>query len=219
MKYAISKPNMIQIAFENSHFIAVDKPSEWLSVPSRMGAKDSRNTLGTILQKQLSKQIYPVHRLDFEVSGLMLFALSSEAHKDSQKWFEDKSLQKIYYALTENPQNQQLHPQQEFLWESKILRGKKRAYEHELGKQALTRALVMDSNNPLKWQLEPLTGRSHQLRFELYKRGFPILGDTLYSSQKIFSPGIALRAVKLVFPIEIQKKWSLPEKIEVASLI
>lgn len=209
---------MVKIAFENPYFIAVDKPSEWLSVPSRMGAADSRNTLGTILQKQLGQQIYPIHRLDFEVSGLMLFALTPDSHRDSQKWFEDKSIQKIYHALTENPQDQHLHPHQEFLWQSKILRGKKRAYEHELGKEALTKAKFIGSDKHLLWHLEPLTGRSHQLRFELYKRGFPILGDALYGAQTVFSPGIALRAVKLIFPIEFQKKWSLPDKIEVTSL-
>lgn len=208
---------MIQIAYQNQHFIAVDKPLNWLSVPSRMGERDARNTLGTFLQNEvLKKQIYPVHRLDFEVSGVILFALSKEAHKDSQLWFEDKSMIKIYEASTENPHKIQLHPEQQFLWKSTILRGKKRAYEHETGKLAITKAIVL-TTMPLKWELQPVTGRSHQLRFELSKQGYPICGDTLYGAKPLDTPGISLRAVRLTFPLEIQKKWSLPQKIEVPS--
>lgn len=208
---------MIQIAYQNQDFIAVDKPSNWLSVPSRLGADDVRNTLGTFLQNQvLKKQIYPVHRLDYEVSGLILFALTKEAHKDCQIWFEDKSISKVYEALTENPQNSQLHPQQEFLWQSLLLRGKKRAYEHHAGKTAITKASVL-SVKPLKWELQPITGRSHQLRFELSKQGYPICGDSLYGAKTPYENGISLRAIRIVFPLDIQKKWSLPEKIQVSS--
>ncbi len=209
---------MPTIIFQNEHFVAVDKPSGWLSVPARMGTEDKRPVVGIELQKTF-KKIYPVHRLDFEVSGVILYALEAKAHKDSQKWFEEKSVQKIYHALTENPQNKQLSPHQNFLWTSKILRGKKRAYDHELGKEALTEAQFLElTGSQLKWELKPLTGRSHQLRYEMTKQGFPILGDTLYGSQTAYTPGIALRAVELYFPQEIQSQWNLPNQIKVPSL-
>ena len=58
------------VLFENENFIAVDKKSGVLSVPSRMGKEDPRPVLGLELQETLKKQIFPVHRLDFEVSGM-----------------------------------------------------------------------------------------------------------------------------------------------------
>jgi tRNA pseudouridine32 synthase/23S rRNA pseudouridine746 synthase len=52
----------------------------------------------------------------------------------------------------------------------------------------------------LKWKLEPITGRSHQLRFEMAKHGFPIDGDALYGSKREYPrPGIALRASEIHF--------------------
>lgn len=209
---------MISIVFKNNHFIAVDKPALWLSVPSRQGKQETRKVLGTTLQNDiLKKQIYPVHRLDYEVSGIILFALTKEAHKDSQSWFEDKKVQKIYTALTQNLTHKHLEEKSEFLWKSKILRGKKRAYDHPQGKPSETFARVL-TPHPLKWHLEPWTGRSHQLRYELSKNGYPIIGDTLYGSSVQYENGIALRAQHIHFPKEISEKWQLPNNLSVCTL-
>ncbi len=83
-------------------------------------------------------------------------------------------------------------------WQSLLLRGKKRAYVHAAGKEAVTVAtpLVIDGGRVL-WRLCPQTGRPHQLRVELSRRGCPILGDSLYGSTLAWGQGIALRAVEL----------------------
>lgn len=186
--------------FENEHLVIVDKPAMVLSVPSRMGADDARPCLGTYLQELLKIQIFPVHRLDFEVSGLVIFAKTAQAHREMNLWFENKLVQKTYVALSEGKIDG-LVINQMMEWKALVLRGKKRAYESPHGKPSLTHAYFLGmSGHYLKWKLEPITGRSHQLRFDLFRHGFPIVGDELYGAISRFNlSGIALRSLKINF--------------------
>lgn len=207
---------MIRIVFENTHFVICDKDAGVLSTPSRMGAEDERNVLGTALQKQLGIQIYPVHRLDFEVSGIVMYAKSADAHRKANAWFEHKTVSKTYRALTtsqdyshipanvKNPRQKfAISEGQNFEWKSRILRGKRRAFESPEGKDSLTMAQYLGLNEQgyLQWDLQPVTGRSHQLRFDLSRHGFPIVGDTLYGSKEAWrgADAIALRAYQIDF--------------------
>ncbi len=82
-----------------------------------------------------------------------------------------------------------------------LLRGKRRAYLHPAGKLAITDVkLVSATKQMLCFELKPRTGRPHQLRVELARRGCPIIGDSLYGSQiQAEQAGIALCAVSLGF--------------------
>jgi tRNA pseudouridine32 synthase/23S rRNA pseudouridine746 synthase len=64
----------MKIHFQNEAFVILDKDSGVLSVPSRFPDRDERLVAGLELEKLLSKQVFPVHRLDCEVSGILLFA-------------------------------------------------------------------------------------------------------------------------------------------------
>ncbi|MBC7419530.1 MAG: RNA pseudouridine synthase [Bdellovibrio sp.] len=219
---------MIKIAFQNKDFVVCDKPAQVLSVPGREKL-DVRPCLGLLLQKELKTQIYPVHRLDFEVSGLIMYALSSQAHKVSQRWFEKKEIQKKYVAVTSLqkflhwpegiPTDRRVIStdfDQVFNWKTRILRGKKRSFESDQGDWAETKAILKKADkNQIQWQLYPITGRSHQLRLELSRHGFPIHGDELYgSSVKYAKPGIALRAYQIDM-LHISDRLGLPQTIEV----
>ena len=222
--------------FQNEHFVVLDKPPMVLTVPDRH--QSDRPCLGLELQNELKTQIFPVHRLDFEVSGLVLFALHEKAHKASQEWFQKKLIQKKYIAWTFKqdfnhwPENIQTHRdsilpenKNQFLWKTQILRGKKRSYESKQGEWAETKARIVDfKNDVIQWELFPLTGKPHQLRLELSRRGFPILGDVLYGSESAVNEwgwsqkqGIALRAIELnmnEIPLLMKKQWQLPEMIK-----
>ncbi|MFM6929075.1 MAG: pseudouridine synthase, partial [Bdellovibrio sp.] len=191
---------------------------------------------GTTLQKQLGIQIYPVHRLDFEVSGLVLYAKNPEAHRKANAWFEKKEVQKTYRALTssqgydhipENVSNARqkisLNPGDSFTWTARVLRGKRRAFESNQGKESVTLAKFLGLNlaKQLMWDLNPVTGRSHQLRFDLSRHGFPIIGDTLYGSKVPWQgvDSIALRSYAIDFSkAPLAKDLGLPEKIEIPAL-
>lgn len=196
----------VDLPFANEHFVAVDKPADWLSVPSRLGEREQRPCLGTTLEAELGVRLWPVHRLDAEVTGLILFAKNAAAHRQASGWFEQRTVDKSYEAWTEGAPPAATG---EALWRSCLLRGKKRAYESPHGKPAETLARCLgqvpgaDGQAALRWELKPLTGRAHQLRFELARHGHPILGDALYGATRPFrhgaGHGIALRCVRLDF--------------------
>lgn len=226
---------MFKEIFRNENFIVCDKAAEVLSVPARE-KNDARLCLGLELQKQLNTQIFPVHRLDFEVSGLIIYALNAKSHQQAQNWFLKKQIQKNYVAITSLqdfshwPENVKTDRalldlslsenstcQNKFIWKTQIQRGKRRSFESPRGEWAETRASVasVDAQASVIWDLFPITGKPHQLRFELSRRGFPIWGDKLYGSQIAWRhAGIALKAYALDLA-KIPNRLGLPERIQI----
>lgn len=189
--------------FENESFLIVDKPPGTLSVPSRIGAKDPRPCALAIWQAETGARLWAVHRLDAEVSGVLCFAKSPDAHRLASQWFEHRAVKKLYEAVTEG-ESAPAEPEQR--WESRLARGKRRAYEAPFGKPSLTEAQFSGPAEGLPsglwlWRLIPHTGRPHQIRFELFKHGYPVWGDSLYGAKLAFPlpSAIALRAVRLDF--------------------
>ena len=175
------------LLYSNERFVVPDKPAGWLSVPSRMGAADTRPCVGKILEETLKVRLWPVHRLDLEVTGILLFAKDAEAHRLANYWFENRLVGKTYEAISSGDPAE--GSEQTFIWRSNLLRGKKRAYESPHGKPSETAARVQRIVNiadgpAILWHLEPHTGRPHQLRYELSRHGYPILGDRLYGSDR-----------------------------------
>jgi len=198
--------------------LAVEKRPGFLSVPSRLGEKEERPCEITDWSRKKQVRLWAIHRLDEEVSGVLLFAKTADAHRMANHWFEKRLVHKTYEALTENVENQ-FPTEQKIIWKSHLLRGKKRAYERDFGKEAITEAMWLGDGF---WKLSPLTGRSHQLRFELAKHGFPILGDELYGSKvaPLIPGAIALRAVELDFcECPEGKALGLPEKLQVSGIL
>lgn len=206
-----------EILFENDDLVAIDKPHGSLSTPAREAA-DPRPCAGRELQARLGIQIFPVHRLDYEVSGLLMFAKTKDAHRGAQAWFEHSAVVKTYEALS-SAGSGDFGDWRE--WRSKIAKGKKRAFEAPHGKDALTRARMTGAEDGLwRWELEPRTGRSHQLRFEMAKHGFPILGDVLYGGRAVPRANwIALRATALdLTAIPDSGRFGLPQVLRAPPL-
>lgn len=131
----------------------------------------------------------------------------------------DKSI-KLIWPITTGPK-----PGREgssFVWKNKLVRGKKRSFVAPHGDWAETEASYLSANEQgyNRWILHPLTGRSHQLRVHLSLVNNPIVGDTLYGSNELFSAhGIALRSIKLDFSqCQDRDKFALPETLEVSSI-
>lgn len=193
---------MSEMIFENAAFLLVDKSAGSLSVPSRIGSEDARVCELGVWRERTGVRLLPVHRLDCEVSGLLLFAKTAEAHRTANLWFEGRLVGKTYECLAE----MKAYPNEGRTerWQSLLLRGKKRAYEKPFGKKAITHATFLRRVDPAEknlglWSLKPETGRPHQLRYEMAKHGSPVWGDRLYgAAQEFLIPqAIGLRAVAL----------------------
>jgi 23S rRNA pseudouridine955/2504/2580 synthase/23S rRNA pseudouridine1911/1915/1917 synthase len=88
-------PTSFDIIFENEDFIVINKPSGLLSIPDRM---QSTVSLKELLQQRF-EEIYTIHRLDKETSGLILFAKNKEAHQKFSQLFENREVEKYYLGI------------------------------------------------------------------------------------------------------------------------
>ena len=176
------------LLFSDEDYLVVDKPPLSLVIPGRRG---DRRVLKTELEAEHGR-LWVVHRLDWGVGGVLLFARNADAHRHASQAFEHREVTKRYEALTCG-----IAPEGEQLFRFRLKRGKKRAYVHEQGKKALTVANATQEGERVRWALSPQTGRNHQLRVHLMTAGFPIVGDALYGSEVPRENGLALWSVHL----------------------
>ncbi len=174
----------INVVYEDDVMLVINKPAEFLSVPG----KDIEDSVYMRM-----KHHYPdatgsliVHRLDMSTSGLMLIALTKEAHKTLQRQFIKRTVKKRYIALLNG-----LISENEGIIDLPLRvdlddRPRQRVcFEH--GKSAQTRWKVIErKNNQTKVFFYPETGRTHQLRVHsahIDGLNAPIVGDDLYGNK------------------------------------
>lgn len=211
----------MKILLERPDILVIDKPAGLPTIPDRFGSPSVHGDL----QEARGEKLWVCHRLDREVTGVLVFARHAAAHRALSLAFEHHQLHKTYEAWTSG--GAQAEPGSEFAWEDLLMRGKKRAYVHPAGKPALTlarwqgpapvpQALQASLGALGRWTLQPKTGRNHQLRVQLALRGWPIAGDALYGSALAWPlAGIALRAICLEIP---QAVLGSPLRIEAPDL-
>lgn len=88
----------IKILFEDEHLVVLDKPDKLLTVAT---AAENEKTVHAILKRRLRRMVYPVHRLDRDTSGVMLFAYTAEARDLLKEQFAQHTIDRIYYAIVE----------------------------------------------------------------------------------------------------------------------
>lgn len=204
----------LSVVYEDDTLLVLDKPSGLLSVPGR--GEDKQDCLSSRVQNR-----YPnasiVHRLDMGTSGLMLMARGEQAQRFLNDAFASRAVHKRYEAVVDGlvtaPDHQDGALWQEITlpialdWPNRPLR----VIDTQLGKASQTRWQVISVDKVLgtsRLKLEPLTGRSHQLRVHLLAIGHPILGDTLYAPAEVATKAtrLLLHATELVVthPISLQ---------------
>ncbi len=168
----------IQIIYEDEDLIAVNKPSGLLSIPDRFDAE--LPSLRTIL-KQKYPDLFVIHRIDRDTSGLILFAKNSEAHKYFSQLFESRNVIKKYLAIVHGKMQDDKGSFDQPIGEHHQVKGKMAVTRG--GKPALTHYEVLEgfqSYSLLLLKIE--TGRTHQIRVHLQNAGHPVLCDALYGS-------------------------------------
>lgn len=185
-------PRLVALAPD---WIALDKPAGLLSVPGRGPAK--ADCAWRRLQESHPEAI-PVHRLDMETSGLLLFARNADAHRALSRAFERREVEKHYVAIVHgSPRSDEGEIDLPLIvdWP----RRPRQKLDLDLGKPSLTRWRVVERQpGRARLALEPRTGRSHQLRLHLAALGHPIMGDSLYGEPDR-APRLMLHAERLAF--------------------
>ena len=169
----------LEIIFENDQFIAVNKPSGLLSIPDRMGQEIS---LKDILKEKYGN-IYTVHRLDKDTSGIIVFAKDEETHKQLSQLFEGREMEKYYVGLVYGNMMTERGSIDAPIMEHP---GKAtKMMTHAKGKISLTDYEVLESFRLYSWvQFRIHTGRTHQIRVHMQHIGHSVVCDAIYGDPK-----------------------------------
>lgn len=194
----------LSIIYEDDDLIAIDKPAGLLSVPGRLPEHQDSAYL-RILEKYPQAKV--THRLDMATSGILLFAKHRDAEVAMSKLFQARGVKKNYMALVQGQLSGQGSIEVPLItdWPNRP----KQKVDFDIGKPAQTLYQQLDYNaeqDISRILLEPITGRSHQLRVHLAHIGHPITGDKLYHFDAAASSlsRLALHASYLAFEHPLQ---------------
>lgn len=171
---------------ETEEFLFIDKPG---NLPMHPAGRYRTRTLLNLLE-EIYPLVIPVHRLDRETSGIVIFAKSEESRTWLQKKFEKREVKKEYLAVVRGN-----FPKPIFLdgflgknLDSAIRKKMKFSLEEFSDSKFVSTELIplkfSDSQNVSLVLVRPVTGRIHQIRVSLLYLGYPILGDKLYGPRE-----------------------------------
>ncbi|MBK6363938.1 MAG: RluA family pseudouridine synthase [Saprospiraceae bacterium] len=176
----MSKSKELDIIYEDESLICVNKPAGLLTIPDRFNT--NAPSVISILSKQF-ETVIPVHRLDKNTSGVVLFAKSAEMHKKMSLLFENREVAKYYVAIVDGrvvPTEGIIHAP---LAESMTQRGK--MVINKRGKESTTEYKVITQFKRFAYvSLKLLTGRMHQIRVHMLHIGHPLVVDHLYGNRE-----------------------------------
>ncbi len=197
---------MIPVLFENDDILAVNKPEGLASIPGH--AKDEASLLA-LVQSAFPEKLLVVHRLDKEVSGVLLFAKNVVAHKYLNDQFSQRNVRKTYLALTQGVIAETSgiidRPIRQF--------GSGRmGVDPQQGKSCITKFEVAERFEGYTLvKVYPVTGRRHQIRVHFYSIGHPVVGDLRYGDkavQRLF-PRLMLHAQEITFRLPSGEKVTI----------
>jgi tRNA pseudouridine32 synthase/23S rRNA pseudouridine746 synthase/23S rRNA pseudouridine1911/1915/1917 synthase len=192
----------IPVLFEDRYLIAIDKPVGLLSVPLDEG-ESRQHALGKVRDAFETEQIFPVHRIDRETSGVLLFARGKQSTEKFNEMFEAHDLERCYFAIVEGHLKED-----QGTWECPLLELPSfRVIESEEGKMATTHFEVYRRSAKytyLKLRLE--TGKKHQIRVHCQRAGHPVVGDARYGSTENPARRLFLHAKSIGFVHPFTKK-------------
>ena len=181
----------------NNNFIIINKPN---GIPVQAGTKSFKNIIDILKNTKYFKDVKPfiVHRLDKETSGVLIVAKNREYAQLFTSLFRIRKIHKTYLAITYGEVSEDIS-----LLEDDLI-----SYDNnkKIVQKAISHLKILKSNGEYSLlELNPITGRKHQLRKQLYNIGNPIIGDNKYFVQKhinkIRSKNLMLHAHKIKFMI------------------
>ena len=187
-------PPGIETIYLDDHIIVVNKPYGYLSIPDRFDPLKP-NVSGYL--KARYPELYVLHRLDKETSGIMIFARTEEAHRNLSKQFEKHTLKKKYLALVEGYVQHDSGTINKPIAENKALGGQMMVAQR--GKPSTTLYKVIERFKKYTLvEADILTGRMHQIRVHFKSIGHPLAIDPMYGNrQELFISDIKTKKLSV----------------------
>jgi tRNA pseudouridine32 synthase/23S rRNA pseudouridine746 synthase len=165
------------ILFQDEHLLVVDKPHFLPMIPT---GRFLRETLLVRLKRRLAlPHLTPIHRLDRETAGVVIFSHNLATRGTYQSMFQKRSIRKVYEALAPGLAGREFP----FTYRSRMVDGEKffvmKEEEGEPNSETLVE-LIERRGGLARYRLHPHTGRKHQLRLHMASLGVPILNDAFY---------------------------------------
>jgi len=213
----------LEILFEDNHLIAIHKKPSQIVQGDKTGDISLDQLVKDYLKRTCQKpgNVYlgVIHRIDRPVSGVVLFARTSKALSRMNNLFREGRVHKKYWAIVKEKPVQQEGELIHYLKKNEK-QNKSYAFDKPVkgAKQAiLSYSLLNQSDNYYLLEIQPQTGRHHQIRCQLSKMGCPIKGDLKYGfprSNKDGSISLHARSIYFIHPVrkeEIQINAPVPE--------
>lgn len=183
----------IHILYEDNHLLAVNKPAGWLVHSDQTGdftlADWAKNYIKTKYEKPGEVFLGVVHRIDRPVSGVVLFCRTSKALERMNKLFHDRKVEKEYWAVVQKRPDPLKGHLSHYLWKdetkniARLLDQPSRRHP-DAKKSELDYELLAEINSNFLIKINPITGRSHQIRAQMASIGCPIRGDLKYGANQ-----------------------------------
>lgn len=183
----IKKSRPVDILYEDENLLAVNKPAGLLSLDVTGRTEDTMlDRVNSLLAERGEKIAYPVHRIDFNTSGILLLAKNGRAGEILDRMIKERKIRKSYLCVVKGrPSPDKGRLENQLFKDAK----KNRVYvaEHTVkgSKTAITDYRVVASRDGLSLvECHLLTGRTHQIRCQMAHAGHPLLGDDKYGSKE-----------------------------------
>ncbi|MDH5475874.1 MAG: RluA family pseudouridine synthase [Cyclobacteriaceae bacterium] len=209
----MAKQNAYTIIYEDNHLLIVNKEAGVLVQGDKTGDKPLVDLCKTYVKEKYNKPgavfMGVVHRIDRPVSGAVVLARTSKALERMNKLFKDRKVKKTYWAIVKKKPK---------VKEAKLTHWLKKdtsknvttAFDHDVEgalKAELSYRVVGNLNDHWLLEVNPITGRPHQIRVQLAAMGSPIRGDVKYGFAKPNPEGnINLHAKQLEFMHPVKKE-------------
>lgn len=200
----------LDILFEDNHLIIVNKRSGEIVQGDKTGDEPMSEKVKRYIKQKYNKPgdvfIGTPHRIDRPTSGIVIFAKTSKALMRLNKMFQDKEIQKTYWAIVKNPPKNKEGKLVHYLKKNEA---KNKSFAQETMFQGakvaeLTYKVIFDFDNYFLLEILPKTGRHHQIRVQLSEMGCPIKGDLKYGfnrSNKDASISLHARKISFLHPV------------------
>ena len=180
-------PFKAQVIFQDQHLVVADKPH---FMPVTPGGRYVQQSLLVQLKQQLNlPELSPIHRIDRETAGLVVFSVRAQDRNAYQELFRLKQIEKTYEAIAGAPETSPLNPQFPLVHRSRMVEDAQFFRMREVAGHAHQGTAEFNSETwidcleqlPMsRYILKPATGQRHQLRVHMNALGLPLMNDLFY---------------------------------------